>query len=127
MKKKKKSGNMCLIRYDSLTIGSRSHCGVLKLSDCNDCLLPTWELGKMMLAKSKKWIIEGEEPFNQINALYELVKYLRNESRDVLIHIKSYTYNYTLLRCASKTDELLDMCDYLTDTSGSKINLRRIL
>lgn len=118
---------MCLIRYDSLTIGGRSHCGVLKLSDCNDRLLPAWELAKMMLSKSKRWTIEGKEPFNQINALYELVRCLKERNRDVLIHIKSYTYNYTLLRCASKTDEILDMCDYLTDTSGSKINLRRML
>ena len=115
---------MRIIRYDSLVVGSHDQCGVLRLSDCDDCRISTWELGKIMLDKAKAWIIEGYEPFKQINALYELLKYLNENEKNVFIHIKSYTYSYMTLRSASTTDEILDMCDILTDINGIPIDLR---
>lgn len=80
-------------------------------------------LGAEML-KSNKWIIKGAEPFRQAQALYELIKYLRGENKDIDITIFSKEYSYDLLRCASLTDEILDMSNILVDKNNIKYNLK---
>lgn len=119
---------MRIIRYSSMVVGSRDQCGTLELSNYEDChhkQETTHQLGEEMLKRSNAWIIRGE-PFKQISALYELIEYLRENGKNVFIHIKSPNYDYSMLRSTSKTDEILDMCDVLTDRSGATIDLRAV-
>lgn len=117
---------MRIIRYSNMVVGSHDQCGTLELSNYDDCRheqKTTYQLGEEMLERANAWIISGE-PFKQISALYELVKYLRENGKNIFIHIKSPNYDYSMLRSTSKTDEILDMCDVLTDRSGVTIDLR---
>lgn len=117
---------MRMIRYSEMVVGSHDQCGTLELSNYDDCLheqKTTHQLGEEMLERANAWIIEGE-PFKQISALYELLKYLKENGDHTFIHIKSKIYDYSVLRSASKTDEILDMCDVLTDKNGVPIDLR---
>lgn len=116
---------MYMIRYSKMVVGSRNQSSVIELSNYNDCQymeLTTYQLGDLMLKYSDSWIIDGE-PFNQISAIYDLLKYLRAHSKNIFIHIKSANYDYWTLRGISKTDEILDMCNVLTDRSGKEIKL----
>ena len=117
---------MYMIRYSKVVVGSRNQSSVIELSNYNDCQYiesTTSQLGDMMLKYSKSWIIDGE-PFGQISAVYDLLKYLRAHEHGLFIHIKSANYDYWTLRGTSKTDEILDMCNLLTDRSGKEITLR---
>ena len=116
---------MYMIRYSKMVVGSRNQSSVIELSNYNDCQymeLTTYQLGDLMLKYSNSWIIDGE-PFNQISAIYDLLKYLRAHGKNIFIHIKSANYDYWTLRGTSKTDEILDMCNILTDRSGKEIKL----
>lgn len=116
------------IRYEKMIVGDSNQCSVLRLSDCEsrqEKCMTTSELGRYMLEKSHNWVIDGEEIFNQVTGLWELLKYMRGkENNDLFIHLKTHHYNYYFLRCASLTDEILDLCDVLTDKDGINIDLR---
>ena len=65
---------MHILRYGKIKVkGGR---GVLKLSRGNKCKT-TGYLSKMMLERADSWVIDGDEPFNQINALCELLTMIR--------------------------------------------------
>lgn len=115
------------IRYEAMIVGGSSQCSILRLSDYesrHEKSQDTEVLAEEMLDRSMNWIIDGAEVFNQINALLELVRYLRNKSSEVFIHLKTHNYNYYFLRCVSLTDEILDCCDVLTDKNEINIDLR---
>lgn len=117
---------MRMIRYSKMVIGSRDQCGTLELSNYDDChhkQETTCQLAEKMLKKANAWIIDGE-PFKQISALYELIEYIREKGDHTFIHIKSHIYDYSVLRSTSTTDEILDMCDVLTDKNGVPMDLR---
>lgn len=108
---------MYTLRYGKIKVkGDR---GILKLSRGNKCKT-TGYLSKMMLERADSWVIEGDEPFNQTNALCELLTMIRGGERNVEIHLKSHTYDYETLKSISKTDEILDMCTTFTDRSGKR-------
>lgn len=113
-----------VIRCKSFEVSKRQRRGVLKLSSDEGHKFTIPEVGDLMLSFDGKWIIEGDEPFWQIDALYGLLKYLRERNKNIFIYIKSSNFSYYTLRNISMTDEILDMCDVLFDISGSKINLR---
>ena len=113
---------MNMIRCNRMVVGSHN---LIELSNYNDCQymeMPINQLGDIMIQYGDSWIIDGE-PFGQISAIYELLKYLRAQKHDLFIHIKSANYDYWTLRGTSKTDEILDMCNVLTDRSGKEIEL----
>lgn len=115
------------IRYEAMIVGGSSQCSILRLSDYesrHEKSQNTEALAEEMLDRSMNWIIDGAEIFNQINALLELVRYLRNKNSKVFIHLKTHNYNYYFLRCVSLTDEILDCCDVLTDKNEINIDLR---
>ena len=115
------------IRYEAMIVGGSNQCSILRLSDYesrHEKSQDTEVLAEEMLDRSMNWIIDGAEIFNQINALLELVRYLRNKNSEVFIHLKTHNYNYYFLRCASLTDEILDCCDVLTDKNEINIDLR---
>lgn len=118
------------IRYKAMIVGGSSQCSILQLSDYEsrqEKIQTTKSLAEDMLNKSLKWIIDGEETFSQLSALWELVKFLRSKNGNVFIHLKTHNYSYYFLRCTSLTDEILDFCDVLTDKNGISINLKEAL
>lgn len=118
---------MRMIRYESMIAGGSNQCSTLRLSSYEsrqEKESTTEELSHNMALISDKWIIDGDEIFTQINALWELVKFLRDNNKDIFIHIKTHHYGYGFLRCASMTDEILDYCDVLTDKDENMIDLR---
>ena len=113
---------MKTIRYKEMVTGSHNQIASIEISNYGDCLeCSTYRLSEIMKNKANAWIIDGE-PFHQISALYELLKYLRKEK--IFIHIKSRDYDYGILRGTSVTDEILDMCDVFTGKDGRTIDLR---
>lgn len=115
---------MHIIGYEDIVVNRGSRCGILKLSNYDGCQSTTYELSAKMISLADSWKIDGEEPFNQIQALYELLKYLNKDEHNIHIHITSHNYDYMTLRGTSLTDAILDMCDVLTDRSGKDIILR---
>ena len=121
---------MRTIRYDDMIIGGSNQCSTLKLSDCGSHQgkeITTCELGKMMLDKSDSWVIEGDEPIKWTYSLYELLSFIKSENGKAFVHLKTNNYDYYFLRSTSITDEILDMCDVLTDKRHNSIDLRAMI
>ena len=119
---------MKTIRYSKMVIGGSNQCSTLILSSCGNHQsneMYTTQLAKLMLDKSKNWIIDGEEVLDQVSGLYELLKELKKEnSHEVFIHLKTNHYDYWFMRGISLTDSILDLCDVLTDKHKNSLDLR---
>lgn len=119
---------MKTIRYSKMVIGGSNQCSTLILSSCmsrQSNEMYATQLAKLMLDKSKSWIIDGEEVLDQVSGLYELLKELKKgNSQEVFIHLKTKHYDYWFMRGISVTDSILDMCDVLTDKHNNSLDLR---
>ena len=119
---------MKTIRYSKMVIGGSNQCSTLILSSCESHQsneMYTTQLAELMLKKSKNWIIDGEEVLDQVTSLYELLKELKKgNSQEVFIHLKTKHYDYWFMRGISVTDNILDMCDVLTDKHNNSLDLR---
>lgn len=120
---------MKTIRYDSMVIGGSNQCSILRLSDYKSHQFKeetTSNLANKMIKKSKQWIIDGEEVLNQVSSVWELLKELRinDKERELFIHLKTNHYDYWFMRSTSVTDDILDLCDVLTDKSHNSLDLR---
>lgn len=120
---------MKTIRYSKMVIGGSNQCSTLILSSCEshqfkENTIP--DLVNKMINKSKQWIIEGEEVLDQVSSLWELLKELRasDKNKELFIHLKTNHYDYWFMRSTSVTDDILDLCDVLTDKSNNSLDLR---
>lgn len=119
---------MKTIRYSKMVVGGSNQCSTLILSNCESHqfkeIYPP-QLAQLMLEKSKSWVIDGEEVLDQVNSLYELLKELKKKSsHEVFIHLKTKHYDYWFMRSMSLTDDILDLCDVLTDKNNNCLDLR---
>lgn len=115
---------MRMIRYNKMIVGGSS---ILELSEYKSRQgkeTSTQELAKEMAKKSKRWTIDGEDTIGWTYSLYELLRALRNEDYNIFIHLRSREYSYDFLRSVTLTDDILDLCDELTDSCGFEFNLR---
>lgn len=119
---------MKTIRYENMIVGSSNQSSILRLSDYESCQfkeVTAHSLAEDMFKKSNVWIIDGEEVLNQVGALWELLKELRELSKNqIFIHLVTHHYDYWFMRSTSITDEILDMCDVLTDRNHNMLDLR---
>ena len=117
---------MKTIRYDSMVMGGSNSYGILRLSDYmsrQSQNISTTELANKMLNKNKRWIIDGEEVLEQAGSLLELLRELKKD-KETFIHLKTNHYDYWFMRSTSATDEILDLCDILTDSHNKTLNLK---
>lgn len=119
---------MRTIRYSEMIAGGSNQCNTLILSNCESHQynqINTYQLAQKMLRKSKNWIIDGEEVLDQARGLLELLRELKeNSSQNVFIHLKTKHYDYCFMRGISVTDDILDLCDIMTDKNNQCIDLR---
>jgi len=115
-----------LIHYPTLSLGPEKRIGIW-LQGCNirckDCMSKhTWDKDEQYLKSiedvceeilsynSSNITISGGEPFDQPQALFEFLKYIRNYFDDILIY-SGYTYEYL----KNKFSYILQYIDVLID------------